>query len=88
MINVRLKLCHELYMQGADGSIVDSSRRSPLHYAVQNKLFRVVQSLMEYDIYLEGKDRNGQTVLHIAAAEDQVQIIQILLSRARKYVKR
>ena len=48
-------------------------------------LFRVVQSLLEYDTYLEGKDRNGQTVLHVAALEEHTQTLQMLVSRAIKH---
>jgi len=70
---------------GADGSIIDTGRRSPLHYAVKLGFTKVVQSLLEYDTYLEGKDRNGQTVLHVAALEEHTQTLQMLISRANKH---
>ena len=40
-----------------------------------------MQTLLEYDTYMEGKDRNGLTVLHVAVAEEVSQTLQILLSR-------
>ena len=31
--------------------------RSPLHYAVQGGLTRIVQCLLEYDTYMEGRQK-------------------------------
>ena len=33
-------------IRGGDGSVVDQSRRSPLHYAVEKGLTRIVQVLL------------------------------------------
>lgn len=73
-----------LLARGGDGSVIDSSRRSPLHYAVQSGLTKIVQGLLEYDLYLEGKDRFGQTVLHVAALKELSQTLNTILSRAKK----
>ena len=72
-----------LLARGADGSIIDTSRRSPLHYAVERGYTKIVQSLLEYDLYLEGKDRFGQTVLHVAALRELSQTLNIVLARAK-----
>ena len=40
--------------------------------------------LLEYETYMEGKDRTGQTVLHVAAAEELAATLQMLLSRCKK----
>ena len=34
--------------------------RSPLHYAVQGGLTRIVQCLLDYDTYIEGKLYNSR----------------------------
>lgn len=73
-----------LLARGADGSIIDTCRRSPLHYAVQNGFTRIVQSLLDYETYMEGKDRFGQTVLHIAALRELSQTMNLLICRAKK----
>ena len=74
-----------LLARGADGSILDSTRRSPLHYAVQAGVTKIVQSLLDYDIYMEGKDRLGQTVLHHAAMNELSATVNLLLSRRKMY---
>ena len=77
----RQNLAMILMSRGGDGSVIDSSRRTPLYYAVEKGYTRIVQTLLEYDTYMEGKDRNGLTVLHVAVAEEVSQTLQMLLSR-------
>ena len=74
-----------LLARGADGSVIDESRRSPLHYAVQGGVTKIVQSLLDYDIYMDGKDRLGQTVLHNAAINELSATMNLLLSRKKMY---
>ena len=74
-----------LLARGGDGSVIDDSRRSPLHYAVQGGVTKIVQSLLDYDIYMEGKDRLGQTVLHHAAFKELSSTLNLLLARRKMY---
>ena len=34
-------------------SVIDSSRRTPLYYAVEKGYTKIVQTLLEYDTYME-----------------------------------
>ena len=45
---------------------------------------KIVQSLLDHDIYMEGKDRLGQTVLHIATLNELSQTLSTLLARFKK----
>ena len=83
----RQNLAMILMSRGGDGSVIDSSRRTPLYYAVEKGYTRIVQTLLEYDTYMEGKDRNGLTVLHVAVAEEVSQTLQMLLSRYNLYLR-
>ena len=80
----RQNLTMILMSRGGDGSVIDQSRRTPLYYAVEKGYTRIVQTLLEYDTYMEGKDRNGLTVLHVAVTEEVSQTLQMLLSRCKK----
>ena len=80
----RQSLAMILMSRGGDGSVIDQSRRTPLYYAVEKGFTRIVQTLLEYDTYMEGKDRHGLTVLHVAVTEEVSQTLQMLLSRCRK----
>ncbi|MGC1468742.1 MAG: ankyrin repeat domain-containing protein [Sphingorhabdus sp.] len=61
----------------------DREHRSPLHYAVQYKNSGIVKSLLDCDVDLEVKDRNGNTPLSdsIFYSGGNKTIIKMLLSK-------
>ena len=49
----RQNLAMILMSRGGDGAVIDSGRRTPLYYAVEKGYTRIVQTLLEYDTYME-----------------------------------
>ena len=63
-------LCVEfLIKNGTDLNVQDFEGKTVLHYAVINKLFQIVYSLISHKINVNLQDHNGKTALHYAMSD-------------------
>jgi ankyrin repeat protein/NAD-dependent dihydropyrimidine dehydrogenase PreA subunit len=75
-----LKTCRLLLHAGADPDVVDASRRTPLHHAVEAADEAGVWLLIERGARLDWRDASGRTPLHRAAEAGAVRLIAPLVA--------
>jgi ankyrin repeat protein len=59
---------------------VDSYRRILLHTAASYKSLRAAKALIEFNALINVKDKNGNTPLHLAVAQNCKEVVNLLLS--------
>eukprot|EP00041_Stephanoeca_diplocostata_P020659 m.466997 g.466997 ORF g.466997 m.466997 type:complete len:1197 (-) comp21631_c0_seq6:406-3996(-) len=82
----RPKHVARLLKAGANASIVDKERRTPLHFAVVDNAVACLRALLSNRVCVgtaavNAQDHNGRTILHLAANNDTVDCMSAILQR-------
>ncbi|WP_246210225.1 ankyrin repeat domain-containing protein, partial [Wolbachia endosymbiont of Atemnus politus] len=78
IVRVKSLLEHE-----ADFSAIDNENRNPLHYAVMHEHKKIAKLLVN-QLTINSKDKNGFTPLHLAALQDDTELIDFLIAEGAK----
>jgi ankyrin repeat protein len=75
-----------LLNKGASPELTDKDKVTPLHLAVDNGDYRLVERLLErnYDNIINARDNFGWTPMHIAALHNDTDIVQLLIEKGAK----
>jgi ankyrin repeat protein len=77
----RRKLVEALLAHGAQTSAVDSSGRTPLHFAsLWHNEVTVAEQLLMYGAYVDARDDSGATPLHAALRKRRKSLAELLLA--------
>lgn len=79
MIPKDLHKVYELLRHRANANVTNNVGRTPLHYAVLNSRFRMVETFIHFKADLSIKDQYGDTPLHSAAKSNDLAVLAILL---------
>ncbi len=74
-----LALCQRLIRDNGHINAQASDGRTPLYEAIKNHQTDTAQALIEAGAHLHLYDNNRWTHLHVAVAEDQVELVKVLL---------
>ncbi|WP_353270996.1 ankyrin repeat domain-containing protein [Wolbachia endosymbiont (group A) of Hedychridium roseum] len=78
LVGVKSLLEHE-----ADFNVVDNENRNPLHYAIMHG-HKKIAKLFVNQLTINSKDKNGFTPLHLAALQDDTELIDFLITKGAK----
>ena len=76
--NQLIDLCEYLLLNGISVNSVDSLSRNPLHLAASIGDLEIIQLLIKYNANLSARDGLGNTVLHVAAMNNHLIIVQYI----------
>ncbi|QOD38874.1 ankyrin repeat domain-containing protein [Candidatus Wolbachia massiliensis] len=82
VVGVKSLLEHE-----ADFNVVDNENRNPLHYAIMHGHKKIAKLLVN-QLTINSKDKNGFTPLHLAALQDDAELIGFLVTKGAKINER
>ncbi|WP_168456244.1 ankyrin repeat domain-containing protein [Wolbachia endosymbiont of Ctenocephalides felis wCfeJ] len=72
-----------LLEHAADFNVVDNENRNPLHYAVMHGQKKIAKLLVN-ELTVNSKDKNRFTPLHLAALQDDTELIGFLIAKGAK----
>ncbi|WP_395463421.1 ankyrin repeat domain-containing protein [Wolbachia endosymbiont of Cantharis cryptica] len=78
VVGVKSLLEHE-----ADFNVIDNENRNPLHYAIMHGHKKIAKLLIN-QLTINSKDKNGFTPLHLAALQDDTELIDFLIVKGAK----
>lgn len=67
----------------ADFNVVDNENRNPLHYAIIHEHKKIAKLLVN-QLTINSKDKNGFTPLHLAALQDDTELIDFFIAKGAK----
>lgn len=72
-------LCKYLLEKGADRNSRTAAGTTPLHRALKDQPFEVVQLLLDHGADINAADGSGLTALHYAASNSRVEVLEFVL---------
>ena len=79
-------IVRELLASAVAVSVIDKSRKSPLHYAVEKGHAGVVEELLKHGVALDVKDGSGQTARSIAEQNGNKEIVGLFDKYKPRYM--
>ncbi|KAM9810754.1 histone-lysine N-methyltransferase EHMT1a [Neosynchiropus ocellatus] len=80
------EVCHMLVQAGANLEMCDEDYRTPLMAACESNQVDTVKYLLRAGAAINHKDIMGFSSLHLAAKLGHYEVVQVLLSKASKYI--